>query len=74
VRILVILAKARIQGARTHSLLDAGHSTKRMALSQSKGFHRHDEVLLGLTQSGGNSCFLFDPHARLRRAPTKHED
>jgi hypothetical protein len=43
--ILVILAKARIQGARIHSLLDAG-------------FHRHDEVLPGFTQSAQDLHFF----------------
>ncbi|MCU0578729.1 MAG: hypothetical protein MUF69_04195 [Desulfobacterota bacterium] len=42
----VILAQARIQGARVYSLLDAG-------------FHRHDEVLLGFTPSGQALHFYF---------------
>jgi hypothetical protein len=37
---------------RDGTLPDAGHSTKLMALGLSKGFHRHDEVLLGFIRNG----------------------
>jgi hypothetical protein len=39
--------------------MDSGHSTKLMALSLSKGFHWHDEVLPGFTRSGQVRHFCF---------------